>query len=46
VFPRVKISLGGKIFSFSYLGLGAVVGNTFQHILGVFDGVAAGDLVG
>eukprot|EP00957_Ditylum_brightwellii_P045504 3449797-Ditylum_brightwellii.AAC.1 len=43
---RVKVSFGGKIFSFSYLGLGSVVGNTLGHILGVFDGVTAGDFVG
>eukprot|EP00957_Ditylum_brightwellii_P018874 1418609-Ditylum_brightwellii.AAC.1 len=46
MFPRVNISLGGKVFSFSYLGLEAVVGNALGGILGVFDGVAAGNLVG
>eukprot|EP00957_Ditylum_brightwellii_P207976 15355373-Ditylum_brightwellii.AAC.1 len=44
--PRVKVSFGGKIFSFSYFGFGAVVGNTLGHILGVFNSVMAGDLVG
>eukprot|EP00957_Ditylum_brightwellii_P168766 12846231-Ditylum_brightwellii.AAC.2 len=46
VFPGVKINLYGKIFSFSYLGLGAVLGDALGDILGVSDGVAAGNLVG
>eukprot|EP00957_Ditylum_brightwellii_P156505 11911348-Ditylum_brightwellii.AAC.1 len=31
--PRIKISLGGKIFSFSCLGLRVVVGNALGDIL-------------